>query len=234
MVISAWSHADAQTLPDPRRKDQLSPQSEILRAFRQDLAACSAITKLLQTDRYFVDSFTPYVNRASKPFTEFLRASPNAKSEAFQYVLRNAKYFEIDVSMHGDAWAVAWVEGEGIYCAPTFARLKAIEALGESAQAWTVRRFFLDKALKSLEHPSNEMASGALVDFDRFKSLVVETHKRYSGVQRSKFVAWLHSTIKEIDGSGSRIMDGAAGLSAAEQAKTLDERIAFLRSLVTC
>src|SRR5258705_344868 len=76
-----------------------------------------------------------------------LRDSPTSASPDFQYVLDNAAYFDIELSMHGNAWAVAWVQDAGISCAPTLARLREIEAPGESEPAWTVRKYFLDRAL---------------------------------------------------------------------------------------
>jgi len=232
VTICAWAQVGAQPVTDAQRKRQGSDQSAILTAFRKDISVCSAITKVLRGDRQFIESFTPAANRTSKPFAAFLRDSPNSSSEVFQYVLGNVEYFEIDVSMHGYAWAVAWVDGEGIYCAPTFARLKAIEALGESRQAWNVRKFFLDKALQNLEHPSDVMVSG-LVDFEQFKSLVLEASKRYSGAQRANFVAWVRTAIKEIEAGKAKIEDGAAQLPASEQNKILDDRIALLRSFAS-
>jgi hypothetical protein len=231
-MIAAWVHADAQPSPDSRRANQATPRATVLAAFQTDIAVCRSITKIMKTDRRFIQSFSSAANRDTRGVESFLRESPNAKSEDFQYVLRNLEYFDIDVANHGDPWAVAWVEGEGIYCAPSFGRLKAIENLGESAQAWEVRKFFLDKALQALEHPvDREMAGGGQIEFDKFKALVLEADKRYSRAQRPMFRAWTRAAIKIVESGRSRIDDGAAGLSAAEQNKILDEWVRFLRRI---
>ena len=205
---------------------------EILRAFRKDISVCKSITKALEADRSFFETFSSLKNRHPTAVEAFLRESPNSQSPDFQYVLRNAQYFDIEVSMHGYAWAVAWVKDEGIYCALTSKRLEALEALGESSHAWAIRKFFLDKALQGLEHPSDELTAG-LIDFEQFKSLVLDADKRYPGLQRPKFLAWIAAAIKTIESSRKRVEDGAAGLSASEQNKILDDRIAFLRNVAS-
>jgi hypothetical protein len=230
VLIAAWTDVVAQSSPPAEPANRPSARSEILRAFRKDISVCKSITTVLKADRSFVDKFISFKNRQVKAVEAFLRESPSSDSPDFQYVLRNAEYFDIEVSMHGHAWAVAWVEGEGIYCALTYNRLRAVEALGESPQAWEIRKFFLDKALQGMEHPSDEMSDG-LVDFEQFKSLVLDADKLYSGPQRSKFIAWIGTAINAIDSSRKRVVDGAAGLSASEQNKVLDDRIAFLRGL---
>ena len=228
-IIPVCPQANAQPSAKGQSGTQVSAQSAILGAFRNDISVCHSITKVLNADRAFIASFIPYVNRVSKPLEMFLLQSPNSSSTEFQYVLRNQAYLDIDVSPHGHAFAVAWVENEGIYCAPTLARLDAIEALGESQEAWTIRKFFLDKALQSLEHPSDEMTTGT-IDFESFKSFVLKADGRYMRTQRSKFLAWTWAAVETIESSRKRIEAGAAGRSTGEQNGMLDDRIMFLRS----
>jgi hypothetical protein len=203
----------------------------ILKAFNQDLAVCQSIARAMKDDRPLVESFREQENPQPHRFEMLLRDSPNAASPDFQYVLANAAYFDIDISMHGNPWAVAWVEDAGIYCAPTLARLREIEALGESEPAWTLRQYFLDRALRNLDHPSDEMLSGS-IDFEQFRSIVTETDRAYPRAERPKFLAWLREAIKTVEAGRGRIQDGAAGRSADEQSNILDDRVRFLRSVL--
>ena len=230
VVAACWAQANAQPSANHPPAAQTSERAAILAAFRSDIAVCKSIVKLLSTDRAFMESFTPHVNRASKQFLAFLLESSNYSSTEFQYVLRNQEYLDIDVWHHGEPFAVAWVENEGIYCAPTLARLREIEALGESEEAWNVRQFFLGKMLASLEHPSHEITSG-LVDFEAFMSFVAEANGRYEHTHRHKFIAWTLTAIRTIESSRKDIQDGANGSSLSEQNKILDDRVSRLRAI---
>jgi len=203
----------------------------ILGAFTKDLSVCASITKAMKDDRALVESFRGEAGQDPHRFQTLLRDSPNSASPDFQYVLDNAAYFDIELSMHGNPWAVAWVQDAGIYCAPTLARLREIEAPGESEPAWTVRKYFLDRALQNLDHPSDEMLSGS-IDFEQFRSLVTETDRLYPRAQRPKYLEWLREAIKAIESGRDRIQDGAAGRSADEQNNMLDDRVRFLRSVL--
>lgn len=216
--------------PPAQAKTEAPSPALILTAFQKDISVCESLVKILKADRTFIDSFSPEENRRSKTLADFLRQSPYVSTPEFQYVLLNPRYFEIDISFHGAPWAVAWVQDEGIFCSPTLERLNEIEALQESEQGWDVRRFFLDKALQNLEQPGDE-ESGGEVTYEYFKSMVLETSTRYSGMQRPKFLAWVKSAIDVVDRSRGKIEDGSAGLSALDQNRILDERVMFLRNL---
>lgn len=221
-----------QTSPPPSPASQSNihdrTPSAVLAAFKSDLAICTSIVRVLRADRSFVESFLSADSRKSKPLETFLRQSPYSITPEVSYVLRNPKYFQIEVSFHGDPWAVAWVENEAIYCAPTFERLKEIEALGESEEAWSIRVFFLDRALQSLSQPSLELLDGT-IEFEEFQTYVAEASRRYSHTQQAAFLAWTKKAIETIQLGRKKIEDGSAGRSISQQNKMLDDRIFYLR-----
>lgn len=206
-----------------------SERSAILQGFQEDIAACSALTSALKTDREFLASFSNPYERAAHPFEKFLRESRYAATPPYQYILRHPQNFRIDLFMHGDPLAVSWVQDEGVFCAPTFARLHAIEAMGESAEAWEIRVFFLDKTLHNLEHPSDE--GYGTVEFRHLETLVLQASAIYQGSQRGKFRSWLRNAAREVRDSKARIVDGSAGRSRAEQLAIIDGQVAFLRKV---
>jgi len=230
MLVAGCATAHAQHASPSRPGGAVSAPATLLKAFQKDIAMCADIASQMADDPELVQALIPEASRTCRPVSSFMQESPHANSMPYQYLMRNAESFEIDVSMHGYPYAVAWVPGEAIYCAPTFARLKAIETLGESAQAWQVRRFFLDRMLQGLEHPSDEMEGGQ-VGFDELKSSMLEAKRRYSSAQRPAFVAWARNAIKVVEASREKIVDGAAGLSAERQSRMIDDRVTFLRSL---
>lgn len=191
---------------------------------------------MLKGDRPFINAFLSAHNRRAKPLESLLRQSHHAGAPEVGYLLRNQQYIELDVSYHGAPQAVAWVEGQAIYCAPTRARLHEIEALGESEEAWTIRQFFLDNALQHLSRPEDGMSDGK-VRFEEFRLLVEDASKRYTSAQRPKFLDWVRRAIASMDAAptsgGSGGGERSAALPAIERSPTIDARIAFLRSFLT-
>ena len=125
---------------------------------------------------------------------------------------------------------MAWVKDAGIYCAPSDQRLKDIEALGESEEAWKVREFILSNELHDLDSPSDE--SGYGVDFEEWRTTLSEVSKRYSTTQRPKLVTWVQEAVKHVESQRNKLSEGAGGRSVAEQNKIIDEEVAFLNGLV--
>ncbi len=218
--------------PEPEVPPEIPAQTPaaLLARFEADVKACTSLVRTLESDRAFVESFQSAQVRSSQPVDALLRKSAVARSPEVAYFLSHGKYMELGVDFHGDPWAVAWMDKEPIYCAPTFARLSEIEAMGESQEAWRIRLFFLDKALENLSPPWDEGA-GTMVEFDHFKTFVMEAHKLYTGPQKATFQAWGEKAIKTLETSRKDVAEGAAGLTSQQQHRMLDERIAFLRQL---
>lgn len=210
------------------QKTHPSPE-QLLESFYSDLRTCSSLARALKADQDFVSAFHAYANRKSRSLESFLRQSLVAQTTEGKYVLSNIKYFDIDVSMHGSTWAVAWVENTGIYCGPTLERLREIESLGESTAGWKVREFFLNKALENLNYPWIEADYG--LDFDGMKTLLLQASARYVDRERHLFHTWLENAIAAIKSKYGHAVEGAAGLTVSKQHQVLDKWISFLRSL---
>ncbi len=202
----------------------------VLARFEADVNACTALVRVLESDRAFVESFQSAQVRSAQPVAALLRKSAVARAPEVAYFLTHKKYMELGVDFHGDPWAVAWVSKEPIFCAPSFERLSEVEAMGESQEAWRIRLFFLDKALEHLSPPWDEGA-GSMVEFDHFKTFVLEASKLYTGPQKAAWLAWGEKAIKTLETSRKDVTEGAAGLTSQQQHQMLDERIAFLRQL---
>lgn len=203
--------------------------SSIATQFQRDIKACEAVVKLMARDKPFIDDFVDADHRSEHKFVWFLRASPFASRSEYEYIIRNAQYFDIDVSFDGDPLSVAVVDGTGIYCAPTLERLKAVEALGESNEAWGVREFFLDKWLASLYPPGNEML-GWGIDFSELSREITEASRLYKTTERQNFVRWLAKATTAVEKMRNGIVDGSAGLSADQQNADIDKWISFLKT----
>lgn len=204
----------------------------ILAAFEHDIATCHAMANLLKADRAFVNAFLAADKRRDKSLDTFLRKSPYSATPEFRYVLQNRQYFDIDVSYHGATNAVSWVKNDAIYCAPTLQRLRDIEAHGESRQAWTIREFFLDKALANLSQPGDPTTDGK-ADFSELESLVAEASQKYTGTQRPAFLAWIRKAAATIEaGRNGNLERTSGGPASSPQQTTIDERLRFLRGFL--
>lgn len=226
LLLSACQPAEPEAPPEIPAQTPAA----LLARFEADVKACTSLVRVLESDRAFVHSFQSAQVRSSQPVEALLRKSAVARSPEVAYFLNHEKYMELGVDFHGDPWAVAWVSNEAIFCAPTFKRLSEIEAMGESQEGWRIRLFFLDKALESLSPPWDEGAGGT-VEFDHFKTYVLEASRRYTGAQQAAFHAWVGKAIKVLDESRREVEEGAAGLTSQQQHQLLDERLAFLRQL---
>lgn len=225
--VSPGTQAEAQVL----KPAEVKTPAEVLARFESDLKACASLIRVLESDRGFIDKFLPVQSRDVQPVSQLLRKSKVASSPEVAYFLSHEKYMRVDVNFHGDAWSVAWMEKEPIFCAPTFERLSEIEALGESGEGWRIRSFFLDKALENIDQPWFEADCGC-VSFDRFKARVQEAEQLYRGTQKAAFHAWLEKAVKTLDESRKDVTEGAAGLTSKQQHQIMDERIGFLRILL--
>ncbi len=224
--LTACQPAEPEVPTDPPAKTA----ADVLARFEAEMKACTSLVRVLESDRAFVESFQSAQVRSAQPVEALLRKSAVARSPEVAYFLSHGKYMELGVDFHGDPWAVAWVSKEPIFCAPTFERLAEVEAMGESGEAWRIRLFFLDKALEHLSPPWDEGA-GTMVEFDHFKTFVLEVSKLYTGPQKATFQAWGEKAIQTLETSRKDVTEGAAGLTSQQQHQMLNERIAFLRQL---
>lgn len=204
---------------------------EILLAFQKDIAICKSAMKLIGMDRAFMKEFLSTQNRKPITLVNFLRQSSVANKEEIQFILANPKFFEIEINFHPYEFAVAWVDGEAIFCAPTNQRLQDIEALGESQEAWEVRENFLDRWLAHLKSPSDE-ADYSPNQFSQFKQFVIQASRLYSSSQRQRFYAWVNNAIEHVELQRSTLEEGAGGQTLAEQNKIVDGEVFFLKSLL--
>lgn len=207
----------------------LPTPAEVLQAFRNDLAVCDALVNTMKADTGFLQAFKSADIRRTRSRESLLRESPFAGTPPYEHLIANPQYFFLGVGHPENPFAAAWVPGEPVFCGPSLARLKTVEALGESEEAWTVRQYFLDKLLASLSHPSRENAGGS-IDFEYLEPFIREAANRYKGPIRPRFLAWLQQAIAAVQAGRAQIEDGAAGLSAETQHGMLDERIAILRA----
>ncbi|WP_334187289.1 hypothetical protein [Noviherbaspirillum sp.] len=228
-----------QQQPPTRAATINDAAARIRHAFQRDLAMCGDIIKRIGADRGFIDAFLSAGNREAESLAGLIQKSPHAQTPEYTYLLRNPDTIDVGVSYHGHPWAVAWVENEAIYCAPTLERMQDIEALGESADGWQVREFFLDKALQHSESSGGDTSDANKIKQGEFQTLVQQASQRYTGEQRPLFLAWTRKAIDTIERQRrEETVDAPAGsaLSAIyEQLKRNappDERVTFLRGFL--
>ena len=187
--------------------------------------------KLLGKDRAFIESFQSAKKRAAQPVADFLRASPFSGTDEIQHILNHPEYFVLGVNMHEGTIAAAWIKDEGVYCAPTRRRLDEIEAWGESAEAWQIREFFLDKELQLVDSPDDIAGFG--IGFAEWRSSLLATAKIYATNQRPKFTAWIKKAIKQRESwrTNLRAIDGVTP-SIEEMNITIDSEVLFLTKLI--
>lgn len=205
--------------------------TQIFAAFQKDISVCISAMNTFETDHAFVLEFGNAEKRASKPLEDFLRHASFAKAGDIQYILANRKYFVIDVTYHGSEFAIAWVKLEPIFCAPTHQRLKEIEMLGESPEAWEIREHFLSRWLADLSPPSDEMDFYP-EQYEGFNRFVMEAAKLYSSSHRPKFLAWVKKAIEHFELQRGLLEEGAGGQTLAEQNKFIDDEVLFLKGFI--
>lgn len=229
LPIPAQKEASASTEPAVARAAGTS--REILSRFEQDVHICKLLIEEIKNDQAFVESFVPLEARKQRSYVSFVQESSFSGKPAAQYVTLNYKYLHLGHDYHEVPWAIAWTPNDNIYCAPTFARLREIENLGDSPEAWQIREFFLDGALSSLLHPSADMTDG-FIEFHELESLVQEALRLYRGPQRSSLHSWMEKAIREIEQSRKDVSEEAV-LSLSEQHAELDRRIGSLRRMLS-
>lgn len=210
---------------------QTKSAAELLAAFKTEISTCASAVQTFEKDRAFLEEFMDANKRRAKPLQDYLRQASFSKSADIQYVLANQKYFVVDVTYHPTEFAVAWVKDEPVYCGVSEQRLKEIETLGESLEAWEIRRYFLDRWLKDLRSPSDEMDFYP-EQYEDFNKLVMPASKLYSTALRSQFLAWGKTAIAYFKSQRKELQEGAGGQTLAEQSKILDKEVAFLTALL--
>jgi len=205
--------------------------AEIFAAFQKDIATCKSAVNTFESDHAFVLDFGDAEKRSSKPLEDFLRRASFAKSGDIQYILANLKYFEIGVTYHPTEFAIAWAKSEPIFCALTQQRLKEIEMIGESPEAWEIRVDFLDRWLADLRPPSDELDYYP-EQYEEFNRFILEAAKLYSSSHRPKFLSWAKKSIEHFESQRGQLEEGAGGQTLAEQNKIIDSEVLFLRSLI--
>ncbi len=214
-------------LPKPLAKTG----AEQLAEFKNDLTICTSAMLTFEKDRAFLEAFMDANKRSAKPLEDFLRQASFSKSADIQYILANRKYFVIDVSFHPTEFAVAWVKDEPVYCGVSEQRLEEIEVLGESPEAWEVRQYFLDRWLKDLRSPSDEMDFYPN-QYEDFNKVVTPASRLYATNQRSLWLAWVKKAIEHLDSQRGELEEGAGGQTLAEQNKILDKEVAVLTTFL--
>lgn len=210
---------------------QSKSAAEVLALFKAEMGICTSAMQTFEKDRAFLVEYMDANKRESKPLADFLRNASFANSEDVQYILKNQKYFIVDVTFHPTAFAVAWVKNEPVYCGVSILRLQEIEALGESAEAWEIRAYFLDRWLKDLQSPSNESDFSA-EQYEAFNKFVATASKLYSTALRPQFLAWGKTAIAYFEAQRKDLIEGAGGQTVAEQNKILDTEEAAISALL--
>lgn len=227
--LPASSKAAADAIPRQLQSHPVTA-SEILAAFRKDIAVCISAMATLNKDQAFIDEYSDAQRRESKSLEEFLRQSIFSTNEDIQYIRANLKYFFIDLDNHQNMMAVAWADNTGVFCAPSELRLDEIEALGESPDAWEVRLNFLERGLANLI-PTGSVSGDSEGQFEYFKMDVEKAARVYISTQRPKFIAWVKKAIEHIEMERNSLTT-EAGMTLAEQNKIIDRKVAFLQGFV--
>ena len=210
---------------------QSKSAAEVLALFKAEMGICTSAMQTFEKDRTFLSEYMDVNKRQSKPLADFLRNASFANSEDIQYILKSQNYFIVDVSFHPSAFAVAWVKNEPVYCGVSMLRLREIEALGESAEAWEIRAYFLDRWLKDLQSPSNE-SEFSTAQYESFNKFVATASKLYSTALRPQFLAWGRAAIAYFEAQRIDLIEGAGGHTVAEQNKILDNEVADMKELL--
>lgn len=237
LLLTACQPAEPGMEASTRAESEVKPETKaetpaaVLAGFEADVKACTSLVNALELDPEFMDAFGMAQRRNPKPVEVVLGESAVADLPEVKYFLSHRKYMALGMTLFKcDPWAVAWMDNEVIYCAPTLERLREIEELGESAEAWRIRLFFLNKALELLRMPWDE-SEDPRIEFDRFKTYVLEASRRYTGAQQAALRAWLNKAIQTLEVTRKDIAEGAASQMSQQQHQMMDERIAFLRQL---
>lgn len=204
---------------------------EMLAAFHKDIEVCKSVAKLLKDDLSFVD--IDYSTPQPEPLDVLSRQPKYTNSEHFKHILGNRKYFFVGIANMevGNPWAEAWVDNdEHIFCQLTLRRMDEIELLGESPEAWEIRKYFLDKTLNGFS-PITSLMGDAELESEWFKSEIQEASQRYLHDQRPKFLAWVNKAILLIEKERNEIKADDV-FSIEWQKKTLDGRLSYLRDVL--
>lgn len=176
--------------------------NSIYNDFLYEKTVCQNFVTTIAKDEKFIKTFEnlDYRERESgKRVFEMLSQSKVAKDDIIQYVLRNRKYFLIDVDFHGGP-GMTYVKDSPIFCAQTDKRLKEIENLGPSEQAWKVREYYLNFDLKNLLQIGMPWSEGGGVSYD-FNTLMAEVDKAkklYSQQFKEPLKGWVQKASTQL------------------------------------
>lgn len=234
-VISASSVVPASGVSGKALTQNMTAAA-ILAAFNKDISVCHSLVKLHKPDQQ-------QNNQQTATAAGILNEPPYVGSAEADYINKNQQYFDIDESYEGYPWTISRFEGqEQIYCALTKKRLEEIEALGESEEAWQIRKFFLNIELETLENVSGLGPGGNVVDWNWWSSELEKVSGFYATTQRSEFVEWAQKAVPSIEEERKVIQNDVDQmypkgskenkLEAVKLNKMVDERVAFIKSLL--
>lgn len=204
--------------------------SKMLAAFHKDIEVCKSAVKLLKDDRSFVD--IDYSTPQPDPLDVISLQPQYANTPTFQHILSNREYIVVGIANMeiGNPFAEAWTDNdEHIFCQLTPRRMDEIELLGESPEAWEVRKYFLDKTLNGLS-PITSLMADAEIESEWLITETQEASQRYVHDQRPKFLAWVKKAIQVVEKERNEIKADDV-FSIEWQRKTLDRRLAYLRDV---
>lgn len=205
---------------------------EILTSFNRDVSVCRSAVMLFETDPSFMNVMYFAESRLSKSLGEHLRNASFAKEADIQYMIANEAYFVVDLSNHINEFAIAWTKSSSIFCQPSELRLKEIEAVGASAEAWQIRVHFLNRWLANLISPSFGTEFDTL-QYKYFNQFVGEAARLYSTSHRVIFHAWVNKAIQHLLAQRESLEETSGETEPLDKQKEyIDNEVTILESFL--
>lgn len=169
-IVLAQDRADK-----PRNKR--TTIAEIYRSFQYERSLCPVILEKISSDAELVKELETYSGDATTRIAE----SRIASDKTIQYLLTHQQYLHVEVYYHRETGYI-YLKDKPIGCVQSNARLKEIEAFGESQEAWKIRTWFLDALYRDLHIPRldgiSEESDG--IDLSYFAKSLEETKRIYT------------------------------------------------------
>lgn len=204
-----------------------TPQQHLIE-HKLDTQACKSAFALLKDDAEFKDGLFTASSLEFPSWIEAMKGSQYSRNSHVQYLIKNSTRFQIDRDFHATGMAA---NIEELYCQPEIAiRLLKIEFFGETQQAWLIQKEILDIFLSNLAYPYIEGTDG-YYEFEILYSAVLKAKSIYRFKQRSAFLKWLTEAATTIHENTKNTLEGAAGMTVAEQKQIIASWIQKLTAM---
>jgi hypothetical protein len=235
LLLLSFMLASCSDEPQPYKKvSPYTTQTDRIDAFYDlyihEKEICPAFVRAVAEDADLLAKLVNTDIRRTEGINSLLSNSKVANNQAVQYVIKNSRYFIVDVDYYGGTGYV-YVRTAPIFCFQTDRRLRELEAVGVSDKAWEAREYYLNQMLTDtidIGMPGYEGPAG--FDFRALKEQFDAAKRTYSApTYRQRLIGWTNRASTLLRERLKTLRTGESSMSREEQAAEVEKWIASLK-----